>query len=100
MAYTVINNSSYRDESVPEPSDPAPREGAAASANIRRRTIQVMAAEFVLLMGVAAIQGFWPGAGGGHGLALVFLALCALTVPYVMARLTTPDPARPAADGR
>jgi diguanylate cyclase (GGDEF)-like protein len=75
---------------VPEPSDPAPIQGAAASATIRRRTIQVMAVEFVLLMGVAAIQGFWPGAGGGHGLAVVFLALCALVIPYVMARLTRP----------
>jgi diguanylate cyclase (GGDEF)-like protein len=90
VPYTVEDNSSYWDESVPEPTDPAPDQGAAASANIRRRTIQVMAVEFVLLMGVAAIQGFWPGAGGGHGLAVLFLALCALTVPYVMARLTSP----------
>ena len=75
---------------MPEPTDPTPSLGVAASATIRRRTIQVMAVEFVLLMGIAAIEGFWPGAGGGHGLAILFLALCALTVPYLMARLTRP----------
>ena len=90
MPYTVHNNFTYMDESVPDPTDPAPGQGVAASATIRRRTIRVMAVEFVLLMGVAAIQGFWPGAGGGHGLALVFLALCAIAVPYVMAKLTRP----------
>jgi len=90
MPYTVVNNSTYLDESVPEPTDHAPSPGDAASATIRRRTIRVMAVEFVLLMGVAAIQGFWPGAGGGHGLALVFLAFCAIAVPYIMAKLTRP----------
>ena len=45
--------------------------------------------EFVLLMGVAALQGFWPG-GADDGLAIMFLAVCAIAVPLVMARLAGP----------
>ena len=51
-------------------------------------------------MGVAAVEGFWPG-GAGAGMALAFLALCAIGVP---AADGPPDPAdhprHPAPRGR
>jgi diguanylate cyclase (GGDEF)-like protein len=62
---------------------------AGTSLDIRRRLIRVLAAIFVLLMGVAAIEGFWPG-GPSRGLAVVFLVLCAIVIPIAMARLTAP----------
>ena len=62
---------------------------AGTSLDIRRRLIRVLAAVFVLLMAVAAIEGFWPG-GPSRGLAIVFLALCAIVIPIVMARLAGP----------
>ena len=62
---------------------------AGTSLDIRRRIIRVLAVIFVLLMGVAAIEGFWPG-GPSRGLAIVFLALCAIVIPIVMARLAGP----------
>ena len=49
-----------------------------------------MTVEFVVLMGVAAVQGFWPGGGPGRGLALVFLAASAIVMPVVMARMAAP----------
>ena len=72
-----------------DPNPPAPTNDE-ASAAIRRRMIRVMATEFALLMGVAAVQGFWPGDGPGRGLALVFLAASAIVVPIVMAALAAP----------
>ena len=65
------------------PADPAPEA-------IRRRLLIVLAAEFALLMGVAAIEGFWPGAGAGSGGAIAFLVLCMLIVPATMAALSQP----------
>jgi diguanylate cyclase (GGDEF)-like protein len=56
---------------------------------IRRRLLRVLAAMFAVLMGVAAVEGFWPG-GTSAGLALAFLALCAVLVPALMAQLTRP----------
>ena len=56
---------------------------------IRRRLLRVLAAMFAVLMGVAAVEGFWPG-GAGAGMALAFLALCAIGVPVLMAHLTEP----------
>ena len=75
------------DQTNPNPSVPTHDE---ASAAIRRRMIRVMATEFALLMGVAAVQGFWPGDGPGRGVALVFLAASAIVVPIVMAWLAAP----------
>ena len=49
--------------------------------------IVILTFEFGLLMGVAAIEGFWPGAGPGVGAALGFLAGCAIVVPIAMAAL-------------
>ena len=49
--------------------------------------IVILTFEFALLMGVAAIEGFWPGAGPGVGAALGFLAGCAIVVPIAMAAL-------------
>ena len=49
-----------------------------------------MSIEFVLVMGVAAVEGFWPGAGPGGGTAIVFLFLCMVVVPVVMAVLSRP----------
>jgi diguanylate cyclase (GGDEF)-like protein len=57
---------------------------------IRRRITQVLATEFVLLMSVAAIEGFWPGAGPGSGAATGFLFACMLVVPVAMAVLSRP----------
>ncbi len=57
---------------------------------IRRRMMQVLGIEFALLMGVAAIEGFWPGAGPGAGGAIGFLVLCMVTVPIAMASLSRP----------
>jgi diguanylate cyclase (GGDEF)-like protein len=62
----------------------------ASSGTIPRRITTVMTVEFVLLMGVAAVEGFWPGAGPGAGAATVFLFLCMLIVPAVMAILSRP----------
>jgi len=45
-----------------------------------------LAAMFAVLMGVAAVEGFWPG-GASSGMALAFLALCAIGVPALMAHL-------------
>ena len=35
--------------------------------DIRRRMVLVFAAVFIVLMGVATLEGFWPGAGPGAG---------------------------------
>jgi diguanylate cyclase (GGDEF)-like protein len=75
------------DQTDPNPPEPTTDETAAA---IRRRMIRIMTVEFVALMGVAAVQGFWPGGGPGRGLALVFLAASAIVVPIVMARMAAP----------
>ena len=60
------------DQTHPNPTEPTTDEVAAA---IRYRMVRVMTVEFVLLMGVAAIQGFWPDGGPGRGVALVFLVV-------------------------
>jgi diguanylate cyclase (GGDEF)-like protein len=57
---------------------------------IRRRITLVLGTEFVLLMSVAAIMGFWPGAGPGAGNAILFLVLCTVAVPIAMAALSRP----------
>ena len=75
------------DQTDPNPPEPTSSETAAA---IRRRMIRIMTVEFVALMGVAAVQGFWPGGGPGRGLALVFLAASAIVMPVVMARMAAP----------
>jgi diguanylate cyclase (GGDEF)-like protein len=62
---------------------------AGTSLDIRRRIIRVLAVVFVLLMGVAALEGFWPG-GPSRGLAVVLLAICAIGIPIVMARMAAP----------
>ncbi len=75
------------DQTNPNPPEPTTSE---ASSSIRRRMTRVMVVEFVLLMGVAAVQGFWPGDGPGRGLALIFLVAGATIVPVVMARMAAP----------
>jgi diguanylate cyclase (GGDEF)-like protein len=77
---------------MPDQTDPNPPEPtiSEASTAIRRRMVRVMTVEFVLLMSVAATQGFWPGDGPGRGIALLFLAVSALVVPVVMARMAAP----------
>jgi diguanylate cyclase (GGDEF)-like protein len=54
---------------------------------VRRRLITAMLVEFAVLMGLAAIQGFWPGAGAGHDAAVTFLVACAVALPPAMAFL-------------
>jgi diguanylate cyclase (GGDEF)-like protein len=68
-------------------SDPSRHDGP--PVRIRRRLLSVLAAMFAVLMGVAAVMGFWPG-GAGAGIALVFLTACAIGVPALMAHLTRP----------
>jgi len=62
----------------------------APSGSIRRRLTMAMTVEFVLLMGVASVEGFWPGAGPGAGTATTFLFLSMVVVPVVMAALSRP----------
>jgi len=57
---------------------------------IRRRVTLVLGTEFVLLMSVAALEGFWPGAGPGSGAAVAFLFACMIVVPTAMALLSRP----------
>ena len=67
---------------------------------IRRRLLRVLAAMFAVLMGVAAVEGFWPG-GVSAGMALAFLALSAIGVPVLMAHSDPADhPRHPAPRGR
>ncbi len=75
------------DQTNPNLTEPTTSETSAA---IRRRMIRVMTVEFAVLMGVAAVQGFWPGDGPGRGVALAFLAASAIIVPIVMARMAAP----------
>ena len=86
MTFPVIRMG-MPDQTDPNPPEPTTDETAAA---IRRRMIRIMTVEFVALMGVAAVQGFWPGGGPGRGLALVFLAASAIVMPVVMARMAAP----------
>ena len=61
---------------------------------IRRGVFLAIGVEFVLLMGVAAIQGFWPGGGiGGTGSVIVLLAT-GLIVPVLVARMLNQTLAR------
>ena len=76
MAHSSTNDAN-------NPPDPSPR-------TIRRRITLALGIEFVVLMGVAAIEGFWPGAGPGAGGAVVFLVLCMVGVPIAMAALARP----------
>ena len=50
----------------------------------------VLAIEFAIVMGVATVEGFWPGSGPGNLLALSFLVACVFIVPAAMAALTRP----------
>jgi len=68
-------------------SDPSRHDGP--PVRIRQRLLRVLAAMFAVLMGVAAVMGFWPG-GASSGVALVFLTACAIGVPALMAHLTRP----------
>ena len=67
--------------------DPSRHDGP--PVRIRQRLLRVLAAMFAVLMGGAAIVGFWPG-GASSWMALAFLALCAIGVPVMMAHLTRP----------
>jgi diguanylate cyclase (GGDEF)-like protein len=57
---------------------------------LRRRLLLVLGTQFAILMGVAVIQGFWPGAGPGAGVAILFLLLSMVLVPVVMAAQSRP----------
>jgi diguanylate cyclase (GGDEF)-like protein len=57
---------------------------------LRRRLLLVLGTQFALLMAVAAIQGFWPGAGPGAGVAIVFLIISMAVVPLIMAAQSRP----------
>jgi diguanylate cyclase (GGDEF)-like protein len=70
--------------------DGSPTPPPTLSSTIRRRLIRILVVEFVALMGVAAAEGAWPGAGLDHGTALTFLIACAVVVPSVMAWLAGP----------
>ena len=63
--------------------------GDRPSSAIRRGTVRVLSVQFVMLMAVAAVAGFWPN-GPDRWVAAVFLVVSAIVVPIVMERLTTP----------
>ena len=76
MAHAQMNDTTPHAEPPPEA--------------LRRRLTMVLGTEFVLLMGVAAIEGFWPGAGSGSAGAIGFLVLCMVAIPVVMVRQSRP----------
>jgi diguanylate cyclase (GGDEF)-like protein len=51
---------------------------------IRRRLVRIVMAEFALLMGIATIQGFWPGGGVGGGISTAILLMTGFLVPLVV----------------
>lgn len=57
---------------------------------LRRRITLTLAIEFVLLMGVVAIEGFWPTGGAGSTAAIAFLVLSMVVGPLAMAALARP----------
>ena len=76
MAHAQMNDTTPHAEPPPEA--------------IRRRLTMVLGTEFALLMGVAAIEGYWPGAGPGAAGAIGFLVLCMIAVPIAIVRLSRP----------
>ena len=76
MAHAQMNDTTPHAEPPPEA--------------IRRRLTMVLGTEFALLMGVAAIEGFWPGAGPGAAGAIGFLVLCMIAVPLAILGKVTP----------
>ena len=58
--------------------------------DIRRRMTLTFAAVFIVLMGVATLEGFWPGDGPGAVVAIALLICCTLLAPVVMAFLSRP----------
>ncbi|MEK6719074.1 MAG: GGDEF domain-containing protein [Chloroflexota bacterium] len=54
---------------------------------IRRGVVVVVLVQFVLLMGIAAIQGFWPGGGLGGSTSIAVLFASGLIVPLLIARM-------------
>jgi len=60
------------------------------SVSIRRRVMAIVAVEFAMLMAVAAIEGFWPGAGPGPVGATGFLVAAMIFVPFAMAAAARP----------
>ncbi len=54
---------------------------------IRRAVVTVVLVQFVLLMGIAAIQGFWPGGGVGGSTSIAVLFASGLIVPFLIARM-------------
>jgi diguanylate cyclase (GGDEF)-like protein len=60
------------------------------SVSIQRRLVTTVAVEFVMLMAVVAIEGFWPGAGPGAAGATAFLVAAMVLVPLAIAATTRP----------
>jgi diguanylate cyclase (GGDEF)-like protein len=73
-----------------QPPDPRPHYRDSRSAAIRGRMVRILVLEFAVLMGVAAIEGFWPGRGPGTDTALGFLVICSIVIPLAMAGLSRP----------
>lgn len=69
------------------PSGPRDAEPNPLVARIRSRLVVALLVPFVVLMGVAAVQGFWPGAATDRTMALVVLFGVGLSLPVVMALL-------------
>src|SRR4030067_2384383 len=76
MAHQPMNDTNIHPDPPPE--------------TIRRRITLVLGTEFVLLMSVAALEGFWPGAGPGAGARVPLPFVCVLVVPIAMAALSRP----------
>ena len=75
-------------------SDPVDRDASPFAIpdpeSIRRRVLVVLGAAFALLMGIAAVEGFWPGAGPGRAGAIAFLLAAMVIVPLVLAWVARP----------
>src|SRR6266508_4482375 len=54
---------------------------------IRGRLVLTLMVEFVALMALAAIEGFWSATGPGHDQAVAALLAVAVALPLIVARL-------------
>lgn len=90
MPYTDRAFSPLPETMLDNPADRQSPPQDTRSAAIRGRMIRILAIEFVVLMGVAAVEGFWPGGGPGGDNAILFLVACSIIVPLAMAGLSRP----------
>ena len=83
MSFALANGQTMFDRplSLPAADDPIHQ------WEIRRGVFLAVAVQFVLLMGVAVIQGFWPAGGIGGSGSIVVLVGAGLLIPLVVGRM-------------